>query len=120
MKLFPIIYMINQSRSASRKSLIIAYLISSIVVLPADYVKSADLDNLKDLTLQCLNYQREQDCRYALVKLEGIQRLAASNSNYSCQTYALGLSSDLLMSQLKLNRGQSALLMLEKVASLCN
>lgn len=74
---------------------------------------------IEPLVLQCLRTNKPETCQEALAKLEAIQRKAAFEKNYSCQTYALGLGADLIMSQLSLDREDYSLAMLAKIKNIC-
>ncbi len=71
------------------------------------------------LVLECLRTANSQKCTRAIIELEIIQRKASAKGWYSCQSNALGLGSDLIMTQLNVNRESSTLHMLKKVEELC-
>ena len=80
---------------------------------------SSSFSELSRLVLDCLNSEKGQVCRDALLEVEYIQSRAAAQRNYSCQTYSLGLGSDLILTRLAVDRSVSVLIMLEKVKELC-
>ena len=51
--------------------------------------------------------------------MEVLQRQAVDQKNYSCQTYALGLGADLVMSSLKVDREKPGLEMLKELNAIC-
>ena len=81
--------------------------------------EQAHLPALIPLARECLYFAQLEPCRGALRRAENLQLSAESQENYSCQTRALGLGADLIMSQLKKGRGDSALMMLEEVIESC-
>ena len=74
---------------------------------------------LDALTLQCIRTSSSSTCQKALTYAEVLQRNAAAQGNYGCQTRLLGLQADLLMIGFKTVRTRSALLMLKEAKSLC-
>lgn len=78
-----------------------------------------DLYGLYQLARECLVSREKKTCRLALIQLEGLQRAAAAQRNYPCQTRLLGLGSDLIMSEEGVARGQPVNEILEEVSSFC-
>ena len=68
---------------------------------------------------ECLLTNRLHFCREALVRFEELQRYAASQGNYPCQTGLLGLEADFIMTEFNSGRGKAALSLLEEVEQLC-
>ncbi len=74
---------------------------------------------LNQLAKACLRTSSRLTCQRALAVAESLQAKAELKSNYACQTMALGLAADLIMSQLKAGRGQRAEQLLDEVNKLC-
>ena len=70
---------------------------------------------------KCFFLKQIASCDKALIMTDDLQRKAAgSEKDYSCQTYALGFGSDLLMAKLEQSRLEEALKMLDSVNKLCS
>ncbi len=78
-----------------------------------------DIQELNQVTRQCFSKGRLEYCRSALIKVERVQRKAAANNDYHCQTHALGLGSHLIMRLLGENYRDFSLASLDKVNKLC-
>ena len=74
---------------------------------------------LDSLALKCFKTNDSEKCIKALEYSERLQRFAASEDNYSCQTHLLGLGGYLIMSDMKLNNQKNGLAILEEVRNLC-
>ncbi len=96
--------------------LFLAFTFFQLVHLAAEasYIK-----DLKETAKLCLSTKSRTQCRLALISIETIQRKAVLQKNYSCQTYALALGTELLMAELKNERTKPALLVLSNVEKLC-
>ncbi len=78
-----------------------------------------DLAELGFFSSKCIETSQALACQKALVYTEALQREAALNGNYACQTRLLGLGSDLLMISLQSEHSRSALRMFEEVKLHC-
>ncbi|MDP7327162.1 MAG: hypothetical protein QF862_00805 [Prochlorococcaceae cyanobacterium ETNP7_MAG_30] len=74
---------------------------------------------ITSLVVECFRSGRLEPCQRALLRAEALQRSAAAQDNYSCQTLLLGLQADLIMTQLQAGRGDDALAMLDEVNKGC-
>ena len=83
-------------------------------------IGETQLSVLNELALKCFSSRQMSPCQLALSRAESLQRIAAMKKNYSCQTLALGLGADLIMSQNREGRGQEALQLLEEVNKICS
>ncbi|WP_320674218.1 hypothetical protein [Prochlorococcus sp. MIT 1341] len=77
------------------------------------------LAELNHLAKVCLSTGSRLICQRSLVLAESLQSKAELSENYACQTMALGLAADLIMSQLKFSRGKKAEQLLLGVNRLC-
>jgi len=77
------------------------------------------LSKLDSLSIECLKNTQVSNCQQALLQAEVLQRQAASDGNYACQSRLLGLGADLLMISFKAGRSGSVLKMLEEVKVFC-
>ncbi len=91
----------------------------SFVVINSQVLKASSLENIRELSLDCINRIDASKCNQALSKMESLQRLAARRKEYFCQTYILGLEADLLNYKSQESKQNSFLLMLEKVNQSC-
>ena len=79
-----------------------------------------DLSDLDVLSVECINTRRSNPCRRALALSETMQRNAASQRNYGCQTRLLGLGADLILMSFDEGRRGAALATLEQVKTFCD
>ncbi len=77
------------------------------------------LSEINQLAKACFRSNNRLPCQRALAVAESLQSKAELRKNYACQTMALGLSADLIMSQLKASRGKQADQLLKEVNQLC-
>ena len=77
------------------------------------------LSELDFLSSECIQTSSLLACQNALSRAEVLQRKAAINGNYPCQSRLLGLGADLLMISFDSSRGGSALGMLREVRRFC-
>ena len=89
------------------------------VVLPMAPAQAGSVTHLAPWVLDCFSTQRQQACDQALIKAEALQRDAADQDRYPCQSLLLGLQADVVMVQLQAGRGQKALATLEEVREGC-
>jgi len=83
---------------------------------------SFEQDNLFEVSsfsLECLETGEISACQRAIHRSELLQREAASNGEYGCQSRLLGLGADLLMISFGEKRSDFALEMLEQVKMFC-
>ncbi len=90
--------------------------VSSVGFSVAGETQLAALD---EMARKCFRLRQVNICRLALKRAETLQRVAAMKKNYSCQTLALGLGADLIMSQHREGRGDAAFQLLEDVNRTC-
>ena len=90
-----------------------------VLVLIPPSARAAHLPGLNPQALECFRSGGITPCQRALLQAEALQRSAAAQSNYSCQTMVLGLEADVIMSQLHAGRGEEAIAMLEEVNQRC-
>ncbi len=81
--------------------------------------KTSQLESLNPLALKCFLYGEPSFCDKALMHSEALQRHAGDKKNYRCQTFALGLGADLLMSQEQVGRADVSFELLRQVNKLC-
>ncbi len=93
--------------------------ILSFVFVNSQELKASSLENVRTLSLECINRIDTSKCNQALTKMESLQRLAARRKEYFCQTYVLGLEADLLNYKSQESNQNSFLLMLGKVEQAC-
>ena len=77
------------------------------------------LSEMNELAKACFRSSSRLSCQRALAVAESLQSKAELSENYACQTMALGLAADLIMSQLKSSRGKKADQLLLEVNELC-
>ncbi len=80
----------------------------------------SDHAELTELSQTCFRLMDPLSCQKALIIAESLQNKAELRENYACQTMALGLASDLIMSQMKHGRGGKAYEVLDDVTELCD
>jgi len=90
---------------------------SSLLSTPASEAKL--LQQLNSLSSRCFDSGEIDTCQRALMLSEDLQRMAESKENYPCQTRALGLGADLILSQLQGGLDPLALTMLNEVNKRC-
>ena len=78
------------------------------------------LGELDALTTRCIKTSLHSTCRRALVLAEVLQRNAAAQGYFSCQTRLLGLGADLLMISFDGNPKEFNLAMLKEVQTFCD
>ena len=110
-------------KSQSHENLILGVLLIGMMLIQAGRLraKPEGFYMLNSLAHQCfLNYKAIEPCQRALEITELLQRSARANKNYPCQTSALGLGADLLISQIGQSRGLLAFKALERVKKFCD
>ena len=78
------------------------------------------LSELGALSIECIDRRQVFACQSALLYAEALQRQAALNGNYSCQTRLLGLGADLSIASLQSGNGRSVIKMLEEAKLYCS
>jgi len=68
---------------------------------------------------KCFLLEEILACETALILTDDLQRKAGEVQNYSCQTLALGLGSDLILTRLEGGRGEEAFEILREVNMTC-
>ena len=71
------------------------------VALHSSASEKSVLTELDSFSMECIQTSKLSPCKSALSLAELLQRKAASDGHYSCQSRLLGLGADLLMSSLK-------------------
>ncbi len=78
--------------------------------------------SLADLELysnKCIRTTNPSICKLALERSEVLQRQAAGQGNYACQSRLLGLGADLIMISFKEEREESIFAMMKEVKQFC-
>ena len=102
----------------SHENLILGVLLIGMMLIQSGRLraKPEGFYMLNSLAHQCfLSPKAIEPCQRALEITELLQRTARANKNYPCQTIALGLGADLLISQMGKSRGLLAFQTLERV-----
>ena len=60
-------------------------------------VHADGIQEVNELSLDCINKTSVESCQRALLRIEELQTFASAKGKYSCQTRLLGLSADLIM-----------------------
>ena len=94
-------------------------LLGGILILSSD-VKATHLSKLNPVATKCFHAQKPETCQKALMITDDLQWEAGEQSNYPCQTLALGLGADLIMSQDKAGRGRRAVELLKQLNETCD
>ena len=81
--------------------------------------QKSDLADLEFSSNECIRTNKPSICHDALARSEVLQRQAAAQGNYACQSRLLGLGADLLMTSFKAVRDKSVLAMIEEVKYFC-
>ncbi len=81
---------------------------------------SSLLESLNGYAQKCLIYGDLSSCQKAIMMTDDLQRKAGAIENYACQTFALGLGSDLLLSSLEGGRNKQAFEFLAQVQKSCS
>ena len=97
-------------------SILVFVLISMFNLNSVEAIYSKDIDRL---VYTCLRFREPEVCKQSFFLIESLQRKAFIQKRYECQTYAIGLASDVLMSKEKINRFRMGNKTLLKVRELC-
>ncbi len=96
--------------------LFLVYLLPSLRTI---YAQEQKLLELNKVVLECLSTTKPQPCEDALLRADSLQRIAGNHSKYSCQTFTLGLASDLILIRQKAKNRKQVLSTLRDVNQFC-
>ena len=82
-------------------------------------IKINEISSFKSKLNECTQMRNRDICDSAIVYTEGLQRRAAKNRNYRCQSILIGLGSDLIMSSFKGPKQTYVPIRLETVQKIC-
>ncbi len=96
------------------------FLMLLVLISPSTFASQfTNRSQLNLLARNCFFTSQRLTCQRALILTEALQNKAEENRDFACQTMALGLGSDLIMSQIKKSRGTQSEKMLQKVNQFC-
>ena len=98
-------------------SQIVGVLIIGISNMPL--VRSSGNQGFNYWSIKCYESKRHSDCMTALTYLESLQKERFVRNNYRCQSYLLGISSDITLIGLTSTRGKNFLMNLGSFITYC-
>tara|TARA_Y100001968_G_C19169164_1_gene624772 strand:- start:224 stop:559 length:336 start_codon:yes stop_codon:yes gene_type:complete len=98
-------------------SLFVGVFIIFISNLPL--MSASENKGLNYWSIQCYKSKTNSDCMTALAYLESLQRESFVRNNYRCQSYLLGIGSDIILIALTSNRSKSFLSSLQSFKKYC-
>ena len=85
---------------------------------PSAFGESA-LPSLSKFSKECFRNRKPFICQKALAMSESLQSRAEAKKNFACQTMALGLAAEVIMSQMNSRRGTQSEEVLDKTLNFC-
>ncbi len=89
--------MLRYMKSIFTEKLTLLIIIIAIFNLLSPRGNAYSPKSLNNLVLQCYKTRAKKDCINALTYLESIQIDAANRNAYRCQTYAIGIETDIVL-----------------------
>ncbi len=112
--LFTLLRLINEMKLVLFLS---SFILSAIIFIPVRSQSNFYL--LQKLSTECFTSNRDNSCKKALVFSELLQREAASEKNYKCQTAVIGLGGYFVMRDLDGEKRDSLLRQFDYAESIC-